>query len=360
MTPEFWSGRRVLITGHTGFKGAWASEWLLRLGAEVSGLALEPDDGSLFARLGLGERMHSVTADLCDRKAADHLLDDAKPEVVLHMAAQSLVRRSYREPYETFRTNVAGTASLLHAVSEAPSVKAVVVVTSDKAYDNKEWPWGYRETDTLGGRDPYSASKGCTELVASSMRDSYFAPRATNGHPARIATARAGNVIGGGDWSEDRLVPDIVRGCLGPEGEVTIRSPRAIRPWQHVMEPLRGYFTLAEALTLESDGFDEAWNFGPDRKDERPVLEVAGALVDRLGRGRLVVTEDPNAPHEAFHLTLDNSKAREGLGWQPVLSFEETIRMTADWYAQTDVGAEAAALCAEQISTYSKRVGIEH
>jgi len=320
-----------------------------------SGLALEAEENSLFAHLELDKRMASVTADLCDQDALGDLLSAEKPDVVLHMAAQSLVRRSYREPYETFRTNVAGTAALLHMISQAPSVRSVVVVTSDKAYENKEWQWGYRETDRLGGRDPYSASKGCTELVAASMRASYFAPGAPNGHPARIGTARAGNVIGGGDQSEDRLIPDIIKNCLGPVGQVTIRSPRAIRPWQHVLEPLRGYFMLAEALTSTGDGFDAGWNFGPDRVDERPVIEVASSLVGRLGRGRIIVKEDPNAPHEASHLTLDNSKARAGLGWRPVLTFEETIEMTADWYKGMDTGGDAGALCGEQIARYVKK-----
>lgn len=358
MTPEFWAGRRVLVTGHTGFKGAWACHWLLRLGADVSGLALAPEDGSLFSALELDRRMHCRTADLCDREATDDLLEQAEPEIVLHMAAQSLVRKSYREPYETFRTNVAGTASLLHAVSHASSVKAVVVVTSDKAYENRGWAWGYREGDTLGGHDPYSASKACTELVASAMRASYFAPQVTSGHPAGIATARAGNVIGGGDWSEDRLIPDIIRGCLGPEGKVVIRSPRAIRPWQHVLEPLRGYFMIAESLVRDRDAYCEAWNFGPDRVDERPVLEVAQAIVDRLEKGVLEIVEDPNAPHEAAHLTLDNSKARAALGWRPALSFEDTIRLTADWYARRDAGETAAPLCDEQIELYSKQAGL--
>lgn len=355
MTPEFWSGRRVLVTGHTGFKGAWACEWLLGMGAEVSGFARTPLDDALYLKLGLDGRMRSVIADIIDQEAVPNLLAEAQPEIVLHMAAQALVRRSYKDPVDTFQSNVTGTVNLLHAISQAPSVKAVVVVTSDKAYENREWPWGYRESDAMGGRDPYSASKGCTELAASSMRRSYFAPYAVNGHPARIGCARAGNVIGGGDWSEDRLVPDIVRGCLGPGGKVEIRAPRAVRPWQHVMEPLRGYFMLAEALAAGQEGADDGWNFGPDRRDERPVLEVARALVKGLGQGEIVVAEDPTAPHEAHHLTLDNSKARAGLGWTPALSFDETVSMTADWYAAAHQGADAATLCRDQIAAFTAR-----
>lgn len=357
MTPDFWSGKRVLITGHTGFKGAWASHWLMGLGADVSGLSLAPETGCLAERLRLPERMTSVIADLNDQAAVDGVMRDAEPEIVLHMAAQSLVRRSYRDPVETFQTNVVGTVSLLHAVSRAPSVEAAVVVTSDKAYENSEWAWGYRESDPMGGRDPYSASKGCTELATSSMRRSYFAPYAKDGHGARIGSARAGNVIGGGDWAEDRLVPDIVRGCLGSEAKVTIRAPRATRPWQHVLEPLRGYFMLAEALATGQDGADDGWNFGPDRRDERPVLEVAEALVSGLGRGKIVIEEDPNAPHEAHHLTLDNSKARTKLGWTPVMNFDETIAMTAAWYAAAQSKADPLDLCSAQIADFSAKTG---
>ncbi len=357
MTPGVWSGRRVLVTGHTGFKGAWACHWLLEMGAEVSGLSHAPEGETLYDKLDLGSRMTSVIADLNDRSALSALLDQAKPEVVLHMAAQALVRRSYRDPVETFQSNVTGTVSLLHAVSQAPSVRSVVVVTSDKAYENREWAWGYRETDAMGGHDPYSASKGCTELAASSMRRSYFAPYTKDGHPARIATARAGNVIGGGDWAEDRLIPDIIRGCLGPEHSVTLRSPRATRPWQHVLEPIRGYLMLAEALLGDAPGVDDGWNFGPDRRDERPVLEVAEALVAGLGQGNIVIDEDPNAPHEAHHLTLDNSKARAGLGWTPVLDFAETVGLTADWYAAHAQGQSATDLCSQQIDAFSSKIG---
>lgn len=353
MTPGFWAGRSVLVTGHTGFKGAWTCLWLQSLGARVSGLALPPGTRpALFDLLGLGAGMRSETADIRDGAALDRLLADAAPEVVLHMAAQSLVRRSYRDPVGTFETNVTGTVALLHAVSRTPSVRAVVVVTSDKAYENREWPWGYREEDALGGHDPYSASKGAAEIAAASMRRSYFRPFAAEGHPARIATARAGNVIGGGDWSEDRLVPDIVRGCLGPAGEVTIRAPQAVRPWQHVLEPLRGYLMLAEALHAGRAGADTAWNFGPGREDERPVIEVAEAVVAALGQGRIARAPVPPALHEAHLLTLDNSKARAGLGWRPALGFAETVAMTAGWYGGWARGADPRRLTLDQIAAY--------
>jgi CDP-glucose 4,6-dehydratase len=351
--PGFWAGRRVLVTGHTGFKGAWTALWLLEAGAEVSGLALAPETRpALFDLLGLAGRMRSALADINDAAALAGLLAEARPELVLHLAAQSLVRRSYRDPVGTFAANVTGTVSLLHAASRAPSVRAVVVVTSDKAYENAEWDWGYRESDPLGGRDPYSASKGCAELATAAMRRSYFAPHVAGGHPARIATARAGNVIGGGDWAEDRLVPDIVRGCLGEAGAVSLRAPGAVRPWQHVLEPVRGYLMLAEALCDGAEGADSAWNFGPSRADERPVIEVARAVVAALGRGRIDIAGEPGAPHEARLLTLDNSKARARLGWRPALGFAEAVAMTAEWYGAWARGEDPLRLSLAQIAAY--------
>jgi CDP-glucose 4,6-dehydratase len=356
VSPEFWAGRRVLVTGHTGFKGAWAALWLMAMGAEVSGLALAPEtEPSLFGLAGLAGRMRSVTADITDIAALDRLMAEARPEVVLHMAAQALVRRSYQDPVGTFQANVTGTVALLHAITRCPDVKAVVVVTSDKAYENFEWSWGYRESDPIGGRDPYSASKGAAEIATAAMRRSYFRPSAAEGHPARIATARAGNVIGGGDWAQDRLIPDIVRDCLGPAGAVTIRAPRAVRPWQHVLEPLRGYFMLAEALSADRPDAAAAWNFGPDRQDERPVIEVAEAVVAALGTGSIVRAPEPPKLHEAHLLTLDNSKARAGLGWRPALSFADTVAMTADWYSQWARGGDARSLTLAQIAAYRHR-----
>jgi CDP-glucose 4,6-dehydratase len=356
VTPAFWTGRRVLVTGHTGFKGAWLSAWLDRLGARVSGLALAPDTGpNLWDLLGLGGRMRTAIADINDRTALAAALDDG-PEVVFHMAAQSLVRRSYREPVETFATNVVGVVSLLDAIRRTPSVSAVVIATSDKCYENLERDAPYREGDRLGGRDPYSASKGCAEIAAASMRQSFFTPGERRGHPAGVATVRAGNVIGGGDWSEDRLVPDIVRGCLGPAACVELRAPGSIRPWQHVLEPLRGYLMLAERLSAEPAAYSEGWNFGPGRADERTVGEVAEGMVARLGRGRIVHTGDAGAPHEAKILRLDAGLAARRLGWRPVLGFGDALTLTADWYADWSAGRPAAAITAAQIEAYMDRV----
>jgi CDP-glucose 4,6-dehydratase len=332
LNRAFWKGRRVLVTGHTGFKGAWAVAWLHAMGAEVTGYALAPETTpNLWSLLGLS-RVRSVTADLNDRVALDRALADARPQVILHLAAQALVRRSYRDPVGTFASNVLGTVQLLDAARACADLRAVVVATSDKAYDNVEQIWGYRETDAMGGRDPYSASKGACEIAAQSMAKSFFAPLAD--HPARVATARAGNVIGGGDWSEDRLVPD------------------SVRPWQHVLEPVHGYLMLAERLAGGDDAAADGWNFGPDRRDERAVIEVAQAVVDGLGQGHIVVDEAAATLHEAKLLRLDCTKARVGLGWVPALTFEDCIRLTAGWYGGWSRGEDAAALTRAQIAEY--------
>lgn len=352
VTPDFWAGRRVFLTGHTGFKGAWMAAILTHLGADVTGYALAPETTpNLWTLLGL-KKVRSVFGDLNDRATLDRALADARPEVVLHLAAQALVRRSYHSPVDTFATNVMGTVQLLDAVRACPDVRAVVVATSDKAYDNVEQIWGYRETDPMGGRDPYSASKGACEIAAQSMAKSFFQPHASDGHPARVATVRAGNVIGGGDWSEDRLVPDIVRGCLGEAGQVTLRAPASVRPWQHVLEPLRGYLMVAKRLAGGDDAAATGWNFGPDRQDEQRVIILAEAVVAALGRGRIVIDAEGAKLHEAKLLRLDCTKARVELGWQPVLRFSDCVRLTADWYGDWGAGRDAADLCREQILTY--------
>jgi CDP-glucose 4,6-dehydratase len=344
----FWAGRRVLITGHTGFKGAWLAFWLAEMGAEVSGLALPPAGSpNLHDILDIAARGRFVQADINDGAAMEALLSEARPEVVIHMAAQSLVRPSYTSPVETFATNVLGTVSLLDAVRRCPEVRAVLVVTSDKAYENREWSWGYRESDALGGHDPYSASKGCAEIATASMRRSFFG---SGGHPARIATVRAGNVIGGGDWSADRLVPDIVRSCLGEAGVVRLRNPGAVRPWQHVLEPLSAYLLLAERLCTAPEGIDEAWNIGPGTADSRPVGELAAAVVAALGRGRIELAAEAGAPHEAHLLALDCSKASAVLGWRPKLDFATSVEMTASWYGAWARGEEMAAITRAQIA----------
>ena len=356
MNPAFWNGRRVLITGHTGFKGAWLACWLHSLGAEVTGFAHAPEsEPNLWSLLGLNG-VRSTIGDLNDRAALAGALEAAKPEVVFHLAAQSLVRRSYREPVETFATNVVGTVTLLDLVRRTAGVRAVVVATSDKAYENVGQIWGYRETDPMGGHDPYSASKGAAEIATAAMRRSYFAPFVANGHTARIAAVRAGNVIGGGDWAEDRLVPDTVRACLGTEGTVTIRSPNAIRPWQHVLEPLRGYIMAAERLCADGEPqpADPSWNFGPERSDERPVLAVAEALVAAIGKGSIHVDPAAATVHEATLLTLDATKARVELGWKPALGFDDCIALTAGWYGEWAAGADVPDLCARQLDQYQR------
>jgi CDP-glucose 4,6-dehydratase len=350
MTPEFWKGRKVLVTGHTGFKGAWLCAWLDRMGADLRGLALPPEGRDNLWRLVRPEGMLAVEADINDRAALSRVL--AGTEVVIHLAAQSLVRRSYREPVETFAANVTGVVTLLHQIVRVPSVRAVVIATSDKCYENLERDAPYTEDDRVGGRDPYSASKGCAEIAAASMRQSYYAPWVVGGHPAGVATVRAGNVIGGGDWSVDRLVPDIARGCLGPQAQVALRAPGSIRPWQHVLEPLRGYLTLAERLHADPAGFAQGWNFGPAPESERTVGEVAQAMVDGLGRGRLVIEGAAGAPHEAKILRLDAGLAGRRLGWHPRLDFDQTMRMTADWYRGWAEGADCAALTRAQIDSY--------
>lgn len=347
---ELWAGKRILVTGHTGFKGAWLTLWLAQMGAMVHGLALAPNsEPSLFeTALTSADVVHHIV-DLRDPEGVARCVAEAAPEVAFHLAAQPLVRRSYGEPTETFATNVMGTIHLLQALRQVPTLRAVVVVTSDKAYVNREWVWAYREDEALGGHDPYSASKACTEIVAASWRNAFFhAPTA-----AAIATARAGNVIGGGDWAEDRLLPDITRAARTGR-PITLRNPGAIRPWQHVLEPLAGYLMLAERL-LRQDGkrFAEAWNFGPPDSDAIPVKEVAAQAVAAWGQGIRFVLGDAVGPHESTFLKVDASKARARLGWQPRLPIAEAIRWTISWYARHDRGESARSLVLEQLTNYS-------
>ena len=348
---EFWRDRPVFLTGHTGFKGGWLATWLLALGARVTGYALAPDTTpSYFARCGLAERLTSRLGDVADDAALASALAVARPSVVFHLAAQALVRRAYRTPVETFATNVLGTAHVLEAVRRTPSVEAVVVVTSDKCYDNRERPEGYREDEPLGGRDPYSASKAAAELVTAAYRRSFF----TTG--ARVATARAGNVIGGGDWAEDRLVPDLVRALTGGD-TVRVRHPAAVRPWQHVLEPLGGYLALAERL-VESETFATAFNFGPRDEDAVPVAALVELVLGLWGDGRWEAVAGTGAPHEAGLLRLDWTRARERLGWRPVLTLKEAAELTVDWYRAAGAATPPSALydlSREQIARYEKR-----
>ncbi len=346
--PAFWAGRLVLVTGQTGFKGAWLSLWLERLGAKVSGLALAPEtDPNLFDGVGLGGRMDSRIGDIRSLDTVRDCLAATRPEIVIHMAAQALVRPSYRDPLGTYATNVMGTAHVLEAVRATPSVRAVVVVTSDKAYANREWPYGYRETEALGGHDPYSSSKACAELVTSAYRASFLAER-----DCRVATARAGNVIGGGDWSEDRLIPDIVQAFLGRRS-VEIRAPHATRPWQHVLEPLSGYLRLAEALCGEGgDALAEAWNFGPADEDCRPVASIVETLAREWGEAAAWHLSEKTHPHEATFLKVDASKARAFLGWDRRLRLDAALAWTSAWHRAYAQGGSALDLTLAQIAAY--------
>jgi CDP-glucose 4,6-dehydratase len=325
---DSYRGRRVLVTGHTGFKGAWLTEWLTTLGAEVTGYALDPPtQPSLFAALDLGARLHHVVADVRDRDRVVAELQAAQPSVIFHLAAQALVRRAYAEPHETFETNVMGTVNVLEAVRACPSVRAVVIVTSDKCYQNLETGRPFRETDAMGGRDPYSASKGCAELVTAAYRESYFADEAA------VASARAGNVMGGGDWAADRIVPDCVR-ALAAGAPIVVRNLDAVRPWQHVLEPLSGYLWLAALLLRGDHRHDGPWNFGPtEATGDRPVRWVVDRFVDEWGSGSWMTPADAGRqPHEAHHLSLNSTKAREELGWAPVWDALTAVRQTASWY----------------------------
>lgn len=321
-------GRRVLVTGHTGFKGAWLAYWLLQLGAEVAGYALEPDtEPSLFVALGLRDRIDHRVGDVRDLGGLARVMAACQPEIVLHLAAQPLVLRSYDEPALTFETNVMGTVNVLEAVRQTPSVRAVVNVTSDKCYENREWAFAYRENDSMGGHDPYSASKGCSELVSAAYRRSYFG--ADSG--VAFATARAGNVIGGGDWADDRIVPDSVR-ALSSGIPIAVRNPNAIRPWQHVLEPASGYLWLASRLFLAGSEFEGPWNFGPLPSGNITVGEVVDTLVDEWGGGEWVSSGSKGTAHEARFLKLDCSRAADLLQWRPVWSAEAALQLTASWY----------------------------
>jgi CDP-glucose 4,6-dehydratase len=346
--PDFWRDRRVLLTGHTGFKGAWLSLWLQSLGARVTGFAVDvPTQPSLYALARVAEGMESIEGDVRDPAAVAAAVKTATPEVVIHMAAQSLVRPSFVEPRQTYETNVMGTVNVLDAVRlQGSEVRAIVNVTSDKCYENREWEWGYREDEPMGGFDPYSSSKGCSELVTDAFRRSFFSEAAG----PHLASARAGNVIGGGDWGDDRLVPDIMRAALAGE-EVRVRNPNSIRPWQHVLNPLSGYLMLAQAL-WEEPRLAEGWNFGPADDDARPV----GWIVQRIAAlwpGRLQsVQDDGPHPHEARYLKLDSSKARAQLGWRPGLDLEETLRSIVDWYGELHAGGDMRAMTLGQIQTF--------
>jgi CDP-glucose 4,6-dehydratase len=334
----FYRGRRVFLTGHTGFKGAWLSLWLRRLDAEVTGYALPPEDarGNLFKLAGLSGLMDSVEGDVCDVEALKAAMARSKAELVFHLAAQPLVLKSYADPFETYRSNALGTVGVLEAARHSPSVRAVVVVTTDKCYENREWPWPYREDDALGGRDPYSSSKAMAELAVSAFRRSFFAEKGVG-----LASARAGNVIGGGDYAADRILPDIVE-AIAQGRPAVLRNPLAVRPWQHVLDALHGYLLLGARLAEEPAAYGEAFNFSPgDTGPEHTVRRVAETFVRAFGRGTIEVDPSTRRGHEASYLSLDSSKARRRLGWRQILPTDEAIAMSAAWYR--DVAADPSS-----------------
>ncbi len=345
-------GRRVLVTGHTGFKGSWLSEWLVGLGAQVTGVSLEPEtDPSLFRLLDLEHRIASHRiVDIRNAAALSHAFAEAQPEVVLHLAAQALVRRSYAEPTVTWDTNVGGTLHVLEAIRQTASVRACVVVTSDKCYENREWIWGYRECDPLGGHDPYSASKAAAELLVTSHRRSFFSP--AQGSACRLASARAGNVVGGGDWSQDRVIVDFVR-AITMGRPLVLRHPNATRPWQHVLEPLSGYLHLAAKL-LQDDGerWAEAWNFGPSETNVATVADLAGRMIAAWGHGSVAPAHERDARHEAGLLKLDCTKSAIQLGWRGAWNLDETVQRTVDWYRSHLLSDNIRSLTTEQIIGY--------
>jgi CDP-glucose 4,6-dehydratase len=354
VNPEFWRGKRVFLTGHTGFKGSWLTLWLQALGAEVCGFALAPPtQPSLFEVGRVGECMTSAIGDIRNFESVLATLAAFQPQIVIHTAAQALVRQSYIEPVETYATNVMGTVHVLEASRRCASVRCIVNVTSDKCYENREWDWGYRESEPMGGYDPYSNSKGCSELVTSSYRQSFFRDAGI-----ALASARAGNVIGGGDWASDRLVPDILRAFERNE-PVVIRNPHSTRPWQHVLEPLSGYLILAERLWHDGQSMAQGWNFGPQEDDARPVSWIVERLVCAWGDGASWRLDQEKHPHEAHYLKLDTSRARNLLGWRPRWNLDTALSNIVLWHRAWHADQDMRQICNEQIEQYMSSIDKE-
>lgn len=352
MSQNFWEGKKVLVTGHTGFKGSWLSLWLQAQGAKVSGFALQPPTTpSLFEVARVGEGMRSHVGDIRDFENLRRILGEEKPDVVFHLAAQPLVRYSYVNPVETYATNVMGTVHLLEAIRQAEGVRVVVNITSDKCYENREWVWGYRENEPMGGYDPYSSSKGCAELVASAYRNSFFNPQGYEKHRVALASVRAGNVIGGGDWAGDRLIPDMLRAIEAGQ-PVVIRSPHAVRPWQHVLEPLKGYLMLAEKMWGHGPEFSEGWNFGPNDDDAKSVEWIINKMTDQWGGGAAWKMDDREHPHEAHYLKLDCSKAKSRLNWCPRWNIEQALEKIIAWHRAYLAGENMQEITLAQIRDY--------
>lgn len=349
---SFWQGKRVFITGHTGFKGSWLTLWLHSMGAVLKGFSLNPPtEPSLYQCAAVDSVIDSTIGDIRDFDKLYSAINEFKPEIVFHMAAQPLVRLSYDEPIETYSTNVMGTVHLLEAVKRVGGVKAVVNITSDKCYENREWVWGYRENEAMGGYDPYSNSKGCAELVASSYRSSFFNEKDYAKHGVALASVRAGNVIGGGDWAKDRLIPDILRSFENQQ-TVIIRNPHAIRPWQHVLEPLSGYIIIAQRLYSEGPAFAEGWNFGPREDDAMPVQFIVETMVKIWGDDAAWKLDGEDHPHEAHYLKLDCSKARSRLQWQPRWDLVETLGRIVRWHKAWIAGEDMLVLTRREINEY--------
>lgn len=354
LNREFWKNRRVFLTGHTGFKGSWLSLWLSTMGAEVVGYALEPPTTpSLYLQADVDTDLHSIIGDIRDFPKLSAAIAEFKPDVVLHLAAQSVVRTGYEDPIGTYSSNVMGTVNVLEAVRLLKRKCVVVNVTSDKCYDNREWVWGYREIDPMGGHDPYSNSKGCAELVTSAYRDSYFPPDAYQHHGVALASARAGNAIGGGDWTAFQLIPDLMRAFMASE-PCLIRNPLSYRPWQFVLEPLRGYLLLAERLAENGAEFASGWNFGPLDEDAKPVSWIADTLQSKWGRGASWAQDSAAAAKEARALKLDVSKAADGLSWRPALRLEQTLSWIVEWYKAFEKGDNLRSTTLDQIRSYER------
>jgi CDP-glucose 4,6-dehydratase len=349
---SFFKGRRVFMTGHTGFKGSWLSILLNWLGAEVHGYALKPyTTPSLYELAKVDELVSSTIGDIRDYDLLVKTVKAVKPELIIHMAAQALVMESYKNPRETYEVNVMGTVNLLSAAMQTGNIKAILNITTDKCYENSEWHWGYRENEPMGGYDPYSNSKACSELVTSSFRNSFFNPEEYKIHGVALASARAGNVIGGGDWADDRLIPDFIRAIIRGE-KMKIRSPYAIRPWQHVLEPLTGYLKLVEKLFSEGARYAEGWNFGPDDRDARNVEWVTDTICRLWGEGASYCIDDHPQPHEANYLKLDCSKAKAELGWTPMWNIETALRSIVDWNKAWLNGEDVRSVSLKQINEF--------
>ncbi|GAB1308201.1 CDP-glucose 4,6-dehydratase [Urechidicola sp. KH5] len=346
--PEFWKNKNVFLTGHTGFKGSWLSLWLQSMGAKVMGYALAPPTSpSLFNVANVKDNMQSKIGDIRDLNSLKESMIQFDPDILIHMAAQPLVRLSYFEPIETYSTNVMGTVNVLELARSCSNLRAIISVTTDKCYENKEWEWGYRENEPMGGHDPYSNSKGCAELVTAAYRNSFF----NTNNSASLASARAGNVIGGGDWAEDRLIPDILRAFEQSES-VVIRNPLATRPWQHVLEPLSGYLVLAQHLYENGDKYAEAWNFGPKDEDCKPVNWILDTMVKEWGQGANWKLDLNNNPHEASYLKLDCSKAASRLNWHPRKSLDSTLKSIIQWHQDWQNGKDMQSRCLKEIADY--------